>query len=388
MQTIMRISAVVLAVAGVASPAAGWAQDTGAQPVLEVGVRTMNAEGSRGRDAGVSRMLQPGQVATTLLHAGRIENPEGQLCSMRAADTTGRELNELDKRGLANALYVWKITMRGITAEPGRQTLDLEWQRFDRGSTAAAHSSKMRLTLADGQTHALELVHGAAAPPCNTRAVILELKASTREDPALADTVLRYDMWLVRHDKTGKKETRHLMLSGVQGAAPEFHFPPLATPVTTLQPDQYDFRVATRVSGAVRGRVTHDGRVSIELQTHRSDRVERLGSPSNVVPRSAGGRKVLTAALGEAIEIQLPPAAGSSNTFASAKSETEARERRERGVATGNPLAPPASGTAEPLLIRDGRLVVNYAAFFEGERVSVIVRVRIADAGGEEPPVR
>jgi hypothetical protein len=189
MQTIMRISAVVLAVAGVASPAAGWAQDTGAQPVLEVGVRTMNAEGSRGRDAGVSRMLQPGQVATTLLHAGRIENPEGQLCSMRAADTTGRELNELDKRGLANALYVWKITMRGITAEPGRQTLDLEWQRFDRGSTAAAHSSKMRLTLADGQTHALDLVHGAAAPPCNTRAVILELKASTREDPALADTV-------------------------------------------------------------------------------------------------------------------------------------------------------------------------------------------------------
>jgi hypothetical protein len=264
----------------------------------------------------------------------------------------------------------------------------MEWQRFDRGSTAAAVSSKGRMTLADGQTQALDLVHGAATAPCHTPAVILELRASTREDPALADTVLQYDMWLVRQDRFGKKETRHLMLSGVQGGAPAFHFPPLVTPVTRLQPDQYDFKVATRVSGTVRGRLTHDGRVSVELETHRSDRVERVPSSSLAAPRSAGGRKVLTGTLGEAIEIELPPAAGSSSTFASAKSEADARAQRGRGTATGNPLAPDARGTVEPVLIGNGRLVVNYAPFFEGERVSVIVQVRKADAGGEEPPVR
>jgi len=147
--------------------------------------------------------------------------------------------------------------------------------------------------------------------------------------------------------------------------------------------------VGTRISATVRGRVTPDDEVSIELETHRSNDLQREPASSpNLPPRSAGGRKVLTGMLGEAIEIQLPPAAGSSSTFASAKSEADAREQRGRGAAAGNPLAPEVRGTLEPVLIRNGRLVVNYAAFFEGERLSVIVQVRKADAGGEEPLVR
>ena len=385
MCTYKQIGVIALVVAGFASPAAGRAQDTGAQPVLQVGVRTLNAEGARARDAGIARVLESGQVSTTLVHAGRIEDPDGQLCTMRAVDTTGRDLSEFDKRNLAGALYVWKVTTTGVRTDAGRQVIDLEWGRFDRGSTTAAVSGKSRLTLTEGQRHALDLVHGAATAPCRTPAVILEVTALTKEDPALADTVLHYDMWLVRHDRLGKKETRHLMLSSVQGGAADFYFPPLVTPVPRLQADQYEFRVASRISGSVRGRVTHDGRVSVELETRRENRVERTPSSSVAAPRSAGGRKVLTGVLGEAIEIQLPPATGSSSTFASAKSEADARTLRGSGIAAANPLRPEASGTLEPVLIRNGRLVVNYAAFFEGERLSVIVQVRKADAGGEQP---
>jgi len=388
MRTYTRISTAVLASGILACPLSAWTQDTGVQPVVQVGIRTLNADGSRGRDAGITRVVKPGEKASGYLHAGRIEDPDGQLCSMRAADTTGRELNALDRRGLDAALYVWKVTTTSVVLEAGRQTIDLEWARFDRASTTATVSRKSRLTLADGQTHALDLVHGTAAAPCLTPAVILEVTALTQEAPALADTVLRYDMWLVRHDGSGRKETRHVVLSGLQGRAPAFDFPPMFAPVPRLQDDQYDFRVATRISGTVRGRLTQEGQVSLELETHRSNRLERIPATAlTLPPRSAGGRKMLTGALGEAIEIQLPPAAGSSSSPAS---ERDLREVRERASAVNRLEAPPRGmpPADEPVLIRNGRLTVNYPAFFEGERLSVIVQVRKADAGSEQPALR
>jgi hypothetical protein len=362
---------------GATVPAA--AQDTGVEPVLRIGTRAMTQTGVPGRDAALERR-GPSINGTTYLLAGRAEQPEGQLCVMRAVSS---EMGTLDPKTLSMALHVWKISTTTVTFEEGRQTFDVEWQRVDRGSDITAVSGKHRLTLDDGQTYTLDLVRGSDAAPCRTPAVVVELRASVSEDPALADTVLRYDLWLVRQDRTGKTERQHLFFTGAHGDAVDFRFAALQSDVEKLQADQYDYRVATRVSGTVRGRMTRGGQVSIDLETRRSDGLERTGSRVNSgpPPRPGGGRKVLTAALGEAIEVQLPPGTRYSSALASAKDEAERRAR---------PSGTRANAASEPdatqrLRIRDGRLEVNYGPFFEGERLSVIVQVRKADAVAEEP---
>ena len=79
--------------------------------------------------------------------------------------------------------------------------------------------------------------------------------------------------------------------------------------------------------------------------------------------------------LGDAIEVQLPPASGYSSTPASEKDARQIRERAGSGRAgQGEPRI-----ETEPVQVRDGRLTVNYGPFFDGERVSVIVRVRKAE---------
>ncbi|HVL66447.1 MAG TPA: hypothetical protein VM364_04200 [Vicinamibacterales bacterium] len=351
-----------------ALPAPTIAQDTGTQPVLHVGLRAVKSDGSRGRDAAWETINKPGETFSAWVHAGRVGTADEQLCVMRAAGRGGT-LTEVDKRGLDTALHAWKFSHTLVSHEGGRQVVDFDWQRFDRGSPTPAASGKQRLTLGEGQTQFLDLVHGRSGPPCDTVAVAFEVTAKTREDPALADTVLRYDLWLVRQDRSGRKERRHVILSALQGTAPEFHFPPLHAEVPKLQPDQYDFRVATRVGGSIRGRLTRDGRVVLELETYRSDVLEQPASrPPSRPGRGGSGRKVLTAAIGEAIEVQLPPAGGYSSTFATAKAE-------------GERAAPPAGSplSREPVTVKNGRIEVSYGPFFEGERLSIILQVRKPD---------
>lgn len=354
---------------------------TGADPVVMVELRALRADGTAPRNAAISRVSKPGEMATTYVHAGRAEDPQSTLCTMRAASGTP-QLTDRDRQGFEGAAYLWKVTTTTGAFEAGRLTVDLEWQRFDQGSAAAALSGKQRIILEEGgRGYPLDFVRGNT-PACP--AAILEVTAGVREDPAFADTVLRYDMWLVRQDRLGKKETRQLILSGAHGSETDFQFAPLLADVPALQADQYDFRVATRVKGTVRGRMSHDGRVAIELETHRSDRVERPGQ-ALTPPRTFGGRKTLTGTLGEAIEVQLPAGSGYTSTYVSAKAEAESKQRRQSGNPLGVRAADGSPGRTEPVIVRDGRLEVNYGPFFEGERLSLIVQVRKAEGAEAEP---
>lgn len=357
-------------------PLAASAQDAGEQPVLRVGTRTLSADGSRHRDAGIDRVMKAGDTNISYVYSGRVDDPDGSLCSMGATAVAGSELTDRDRQRMQGALYVWKVATTAVSYEAGRQIFDLDWQRFDSGATAPAISSKARLTLADGEVYTLDLVRASGAAPCGTRAAVVEVIAGIKEDPALADTVLRYDLWLVRYEATGRKESRHLVLGGVHGASTDFQFPALRTPVQKLQSDQYDFTVATRIAGTLRGRVTRHGGISLALETRRSDALERTSqAPSSLPPRWSGGRKVLTGAIGEAIEIQLPPGSG---YMSSPASEKDAREIRDRAPGIRAGMSDPRVTTV-PAQIRNGRLEVNYGPFFEGERLSIIVQVRRAE---------
>lgn len=352
------------------------AQDTDPEPVLYVSVRGIQDGDRPARDSGIQRVTKPGDVATTYLLAGGLENPAGTLCATRGIAATPPMPSPLDSKALAAAAYVWKITTTTGAHAAGRLTVDVDWQRFDQGAEIPVLSRKQRVVLNEGERYPLDLVLGntAACP-----VAIVELTASVKENPAFADTVLRYDLWLVRHDKSGRKQTRQLILSGVHGQPVHFQFAPLVTPVPKLQPDQYDFNVATRVSGSVRGRLTGDGRVSVDLETRRRNELERPSRSSSPDLRGGpGGRKVVSGALGEAIEIELPPASGFTSTNASE------RDERERAGARGSgpPIKPESS---DAVVVRNGRLAIYYNLFFEGERLSLIVQVRKAEGAEAEP---
>lgn len=374
----------MLGVGILAHPVDAAAEQEGVKPTLMLTVRPLTLDGSPGRPSALERS-GPEVTGTSYLMVGRREDPEGQLCYSRATSGEVLKPDYLEKT-LATAAYVWNITTKAVKYEAGRHTFDIEWRRFERGSQTATASAKQQLTLTDGQTYVLDFLRGTAEAPCRTPGVLVEVTSGVREDPALADTVLRYDLWLVRQPRSGSKDTSHVIVTAAQGAAVDFTFPTLRADVPKLQPDQYDLRVATRVKGTMRGRLTRDGRVSLELDTIRDNTVERPSAspPSGLRPRSGAGRKLLTLAAGETIEIELPQPSGYASVFASEASERAFRERVSGGSTSAS-----SSGVKRPeglpVVMHEGRLTVNYSPFFEGERLSLIVQVRKAEGAEAEP---
>lgn len=290
---------------------------------------------------------------------------------MGSADGSVRGLDDL----LKTAAHVWKVTTTGVKYAAGRQTFDLEWARYAAATGPVPVASRtQRLTLSQGQTHTVDLLHNSSSD-CPTASIVAEIEAGAREDPARADTVLHYDVWLVRRDASGKKETRQFVLTGKQGAAVPFAFAPLVGEVPRLQANQYDFSVQTNISGELRGRAGADGRLSIELTTSRQDRLYHEGQDPSSNPGLGAGRKVLDVAEGEAVEIELPARSGHMASYASAADAARAKGTLGR-VSAGQ------GGTASALpalSLHNGRVVVNFGPYFASERVSLILRVKRAD---------
>jgi hypothetical protein len=346
------------------------AQDAGVQPMLGVTLRSFHADGGSGWGAGGSDPFVVGTSSTHYVHAGR--SGQDGVCHGGSAD--GSVTSRLEDL-LKTAAHVWKVTTTGVKYEGGQQTFDLEWARYASTSGAVPVASRtQRLTLAQGQTYTVDLLHNTSAD-CRVASVVLELEAGAREDPALANTVLHYDVWLVRRDASGKKETHQFVLTGTQGTAVPFAFAPLAGDVPKLQANQYDFSVTTSVSGELRGRLRADGRLSIELTTSRRDRLHREGEDPSASTGLGGGRKVLDAAPGEAVEIELPARSGYMAHYASAADAAQGKGSLSR-VGAGQ------GGTAAALpavSLQNGRLVVNFGPYFANERVSLIVQVKRAE---------
>jgi hypothetical protein len=364
----MRMKSLVAAavlLGGLTAPAA--AQNApGVEPMLAVTARSFNADGTAGAGAGGNDPFVVGKSTTHYLHAGR--SGQDGLCAMGGSDGSVRGLDDL----LKTAAHVWKVTTTGVKYEAGRQTFDLEWARYAAASGAVpVVSRKQRLTLAQAQTYTLDLLHNTS-PDCRTASIVLELEAGAREDPALADTVLHYDVWLVRRDASGGKETRQFVLTGKQGAAVPFAFAPLVGEVPALQANQYDFSVRTDVSGELRGRVGANGRISLELTTRRQDRLYQPAQDPSSNPGLGAGRKVLDVAEGEAVEIELPARSGYSDHYASAADAAQGK-----GTAIGIAARRGAPASSLPAVsLQNGRLVVNFGPYFANERVSLIVQAR------------
>lgn len=286
------------------------------------------------------------------------------LCGVGGADGSARNLDDL----LRQRGHVWKVTRTGVSHADGKLTFDLEWSRYDGGNPTPASNSRQRLTLAEGATYPIDMIRASSPGSCHAAAVMLEISAGTIEAPAFADTVLHYDLWLTHQDSSGQKQTRHFVVSAKQGASGSFEFAPLRFDVPKLAPDQYDFDLVTRIIGAIKGRLRENGKVDVELETRRMDQLEAPDTTKPSLPR-AGGRKLMELVLGETVEVELPSVSG---FVAHAASPQSPGFSGSIGMAPRRGTPPPAPAVA----LKDGMIVVSFREFFDGDRFSVLVRVR------------
>lgn len=345
------------------------------QPLVRVQARAIAVEGTGKASAGGSDPFVPGQTLTRYLYAGSLAAGQSP-CILGAADATSSKTVDSLRREYA---HVWRVTTTAVKYESGTEIVDLDWARYgpDAGS-APVISARQRLTLTEGQRYLIDLLHASPDTQCQVATVTVEIEAGVRESPGLADTLLQYDLWLIRRDAGGGPSTTyHVITTGMQGREVPFTFAPLRMAVPKLVADQFDFDVITRVSGRIRGRLREDGRIALEMYTNRTDDVARRGvSPPERSAPDGEGRKRLDVAPGEAIELQVPARTGVW-TGAGTPAAEEAAKGRVGGGGSGMRAAPGSQPRPpEPVAITDGRLVVNYPGFIEVKPVSVIVQVK------------
>lgn len=330
-------------------------------PLLSVRARNIPLDGGGGGSSGSTpEPLLVAQSSTAVVFATQ------NLCGLGASEDRPDDFEEL----LRMRAHVWKVTYTGVSQSGGHSTFDVDWARYDGGAGVPAVTGKQRITLTEGSTYPLDLVRSPAPSACKVGAVMVEIEAGTLEDPAFADTLLLYDLWVTHQDGAGKKQVKHFVASGKQGAAAQFDFEPMRFDVPTLTTDQYDLDVVSRISGTIKGRLRPDGKVALDLETRRLDRLERRGRPTPRSPR-ATGRKTLELTPGETVEIELPALSGVVAHAASPQSPGVTG--RIGIVPKGN--APPSP----PVALKDGAIVVSFREFFDGDRFSMLIRVRKGD---------
>jgi hypothetical protein len=256
----------------------------------------------------------------------------------------------------------WFVQPRVVSIGVDAVTLELSWRRFERG-TGGLHRTAggvRTITLRSRERHLLDLADGRSARLAN---LALEVEASRVEDPALADAVLAYDLWLVHDRAIGGRITRRLSLTGRQAEAVPFAFDRLAFPIDSLVPiDGDNGPVKTFIQGTVMGRLQADGSVEVLLRSERQvlggGLAETLGKSTLAErdPRRGSGSKAFVLKIGETIAIDFP----TLSSIASWKSPDPVPARLRPGV----------SATAE------GLLTVVTTEFFAGSKTSILITVR------------
>ncbi len=356
----MRKSLVIVSV----MTAGAWLQmapagaQSGFTPIIEVHSLTTKRDGGVFQSATGREPFVSGQRATMSIFAGTSRPEELTLCG-------GGVGGDAPIEGmLKENSFVWKITTVPVKYEAGRATLDLEWARYraDSGTRPAAQG-KLTLTVADGQRQVIDLAHGAAGSTgCNAESILVEVGVALQAEPRLAHAILQYDLWLTHQATDGAKQVRHFVGMGTQGADVAFAFVPLRFALPQRLSDQVPYDVITTVLGTLRGRLQADGRIVLSVATTRRDGMGRRGEEADGDSGNSGV-KWLELAQAEAVEIEIPAAGGRSSRPAVAG----AIPPTLRGA------APPAG---QPVTVADGRVTVDNALFFEGQRTSLVLQVR------------
>jgi hypothetical protein len=150
---------------------------------------------------------------------------------------------------------------------------------------------------------------------------------------------------------------------GLDGADVTFAFAPLQFALDPAAAQRPDVVLVTSVQGTLKGRTLSGSRLQIVVDTSRRDSLGTQGGP----PRGSignSGRKLLEVAPDEAIEIELPAPGGMSSVPTGG------------GAAAAPRPASPAPLPPQAVAVVNGRVVVNNRVFFEGQRTSLIIKVK------------
>jgi len=253
--------------------------------------------------------------------------------------------------GGGNTEYAWRVEVRLLSARFETVELAVTWRRYAPGARdddAAGPGDRRVLKLSADQRHVLDLVH-ADSPTSDLANLVVEVEASRAGEPA-EGVVLDEGMWLVHEDRAGKKTTQHRSYGGYQGTTiGAFVFTPLGF---TLDGELAGSAAAAPLSVSVKARLTarlrSDGSFDVTLATEAALACGR-GSTGG------GGIKEFVAHDGETVAVEVPLVMGWCTIDGS--------------------HAIPQGGTPG---VKDtpAGLRVSSQEFFEGDRLSLLVRVR------------
>jgi hypothetical protein len=247
--------------------------------------------------------------------------------------------------------YAWRVEVRLLSARFETVELAVAWERYApgaRGDAAAGPGDRRVLKLSSEQRHVLDLVH-SDSPTSDLANLVVEVESSRASEPA-AGVVLDQGMWLVHESRAGKKTTQHQSYGGYQGTTiSAFAFTPLGF---TLDGELAGSAAAAPVTVSVNARLTarlrSDGDFDVTLATEAF--LACGGGRSG-----GGGIKEFVAHDGETIAVEVPLVMGACTVDGSHAVSPGAR--------------PGVTATAAGLR-------VSSREFFDGDRLSLLVRVR------------
>jgi hypothetical protein len=242
----------------------------------------------------------PGESKSFMASAGH----NGELCRTGAAGPmpfSSPEFQAWAAKEEASAQYVWHFDVRMIEVKANSVAFELSWQRSSRASVDERLQFSQRLTMRQGDTRPIDLIHGASGGSCLSVTIFAD--ADIADDPPLVGKVIEWDLWA----SAGPKTTAHQAAKSVQGETAEFRFDPLTVPG-----DENDEQIL--FFGAVTGRARLDGDIDVAIDVGQLT-IKRLEKPGEVLARFKKRvgpgptwtfRKTLTAKPGEAVKIVVP----------------------------------------------------------------------------------
>ena len=247
----------------------------------------------------VGNALLQGKTTRTYIAVGSSEFPNP--CALSGGDVrAGSEF------GPAGALVTWLFEARLVSSDRSGARVALHWTRSVHDPAAVDAESIDRsyeVSLGENDQIVLDLVRPRdlarvsefGRTTCEGMAIQLGLKF--QDPPELESALLAYDIWLLQTDGTGRQFVDRVQPRGFQGRDTEYAF----------GRQQYDTDgtrsaagpIAVSLSGRVKGRVRHDGRIDLVVGLGRTAWVGSLG-------QGDGGLKQETVGDGETIELAIP----------------------------------------------------------------------------------
>jgi hypothetical protein len=245
------------------------------------------------------------------------------------------------------ASIAWRVEARLLRVSFETTELSITWRRYEpagRGGGAGPGDTRV-LRLSAGQRHVLDLVQ-SGSPTSALANLFVEITAARTED-ARDLVIMEYDFWLVHESGSGKKTTSHQSYGSYDSAKAAFDSLTFGFD-GSLVPGGANGPVAVSITATLTGRLRPDGNVEVTLGT---EAWLQCGAG-----RSGGaGVKEFIAKEGETVSVELPASFGSCTV-------------------TGTGVVPPG---ARPGVTATGDgLRVSSPEFFDGDRFSLLVRVR------------